>query len=78
MREPTQLVNPRKNWNCDNDKCKDPKSEVRVYPIGSGGNLILCQACFAYENDYNRRRARETKQPKFFPQQNWEDAEVYK
>lgn len=70
-------MNPNKNWNCNNDRCRNPKGEVRVYPIGSGGNLILCKHCFDYENAYNQRRARETKQPDFFRQHRWDKCEVY-
>lgn len=71
------MRNPNKNWNCDGDRCTNPKGEVRVYPIGSGGgNLILCKACFAYENAYNIARAHETKSPENWPQHKWEDCDV--
>lgn len=66
-----------KNYNCDGEHCVSGNGEVRVYPIGSGGNLILCNACFRHENVFNFRRARETGHPEWFPVVNWDDAEVY-
>lgn len=66
-----------KNPNCDGGRCKSATGEVRVYPLGGGGNLILCAACWAYENRYRAERARETKAPENFPQVKWEASEVY-
>lgn len=51
--------------------------EVRVYPLGSGGNLILCQLCFAHENRYRFERGRETGAPENWPQVSWGTAKVY-
>ena len=65
------------NPNCDGAHCRTVNSEVRVYPIGAGGNLILCQACFAHENRYNYERGRETEHPEWFPQINWYECELY-
>ena len=65
-----------KNWNCDGDHCTDPYSEVRVYPLGSGGNLILCQACAAHENAYRYQRGKDTGRPKDWPQVNWFECRV--
>ena len=70
-------MNPNKNWNCDNDKCRDPHGEVRIYRFG-GGNGLLCHACWAHENRYRYERGRETGQPQNWPQQDWSAAEVYK
>lgn len=70
-------MNPRKNWYCDKDKCTDPNGEVRVYPIGGGGNMILCHACWTDENRYRFNRGKETKQPENWPQLDWAKAEVY-
>jgi hypothetical protein len=67
-----------KNWNCDNDKCVDAHGEVRVYPLGGGGNLILCQVCWAHENHYRIDRGIETRQPENWPPQNWYSAEIYR
>jgi hypothetical protein len=39
------------NWNCDGSGPHDG-GEVRVYPLGAGGNLILCRNCFRHENQY--------------------------
>lgn len=45
---------PFRNWDCSNDKCTDPHSEVRVLPYGGGGNLTLCRACFDHEMRFRR------------------------
>ena len=45
-----------RNYNCDGGHCKTDDGEVRVYPLGAGGNLILCRECWVYENDYHRER----------------------
>jgi hypothetical protein len=63
-----------KNWNCDNDKCTDANSEIRVYPLGAGGNLLLCPACFAHENAYRAQRGGERAG---FPQVAWSAAKIY-
>jgi hypothetical protein len=65
------------NNNCDGAHCTSEQGEVRVYPIGSGGNLILCHSCFAHENRYNFGRGAETKHPEWFPQVNWANAKPY-
>ena len=52
-------------------------SEVRVYPLGSGGNLILCHRCWAHENRYRYMRGVEHKRPEDWPQVDWAKAEVY-
>ncbi len=67
-------MNRNQNYNCDNDKCTSPDGEVRVYPLGSGGNLLLCRACWAYENNYRASRGGERAD---WPLLNWEKAEVY-
>ena len=51
--------------------------EVRVYPIGGDGNLILCHHCWAYENRFRYERGRETGQPENWPQLNWYQAATY-
>jgi len=66
-----------KNYNCDGAHCVVPHGETRVYPLGSGANLILCMACFAHENAYRRARANKIKQPEEFPQVNWNTARRY-
>jgi len=65
------------NPNCCGGHCWFDKGEVRVYPIGAGGNLILCRACWNHENAYNRWRGRETGRPENWPVRNWDEAEVY-
>jgi hypothetical protein len=65
------------NPNCDGCVCKTETGEVRVYPIGGGSNLILCQACWAHENRYNYERGQEVRDHTNFPQRNWFASEVY-
>jgi hypothetical protein len=79
------------NNNCDGDHCTSEHGEVRVYPLGAGGNLILCQACWAHENRYRWQRAFDhnggsgktsldvagSEGEKLWPQENWYIAEVY-
>lgn len=65
------------NPNCSGDRCTVSTGEVRVYPLGGGGNQIFCRACFTHENLYRATRARETGEPSNWPQVRWADAEVY-
>jgi len=65
------------NPNCDGSHCRHETGQVRVYPLGGGGNLILCAACWAHENQYRYERGRETKAPENWPQVDWATAEVY-
>jgi hypothetical protein len=62
--------------NCDGS---GPHSgtQVRVYPLGAGGNLILCFSCWARENRYRYERGREHGRPEDWPQVNWYEAEIY-
>ena len=53
------------------------ENEVRVYPLGGNGNLIMCMACFARENRYRYERGVETKRPQDWPQVSFFKAEVY-
>jgi hypothetical protein len=69
------------NPNCDGAHCRH-NSEVRVYPLGAGGNLILCHACFAHENKWRFNRAKECRcteeqAQREWPQVNWQNAEHY-
>ena len=66
-----------KNWNCDGDKCKTPDGPVKVYPIGGGGNLILCHACWGHENKSRYLKGRRYGRPEEWPQLNWAEAEAY-
>lgn len=65
------------NPNCDGAHCREALGEVRVYPLGASGNLILCLACWAAENRYRYERGRETGRPEDWPQVNWWRAEIY-
>ena len=66
-----------RNQNCCGSHCLHEQGDVRVYPLGSGGNLILCHACWAHENRYRYERGRETGSPEKWPQHDWTKAESY-
>ena len=65
------------NPNCDGGDCRSIIGSVRVYPLGGGGNLILCRACWGAENRYRAMRAQETRNEEGWPQVSWEGAEEY-
>lgn len=65
------------NPNCDGSHCREARGQVRLYPLGAGGNLILCGACFAHENRYRAERAAETKRLADWPQVLWQTAKPY-
>jgi len=66
------------NPNCCGGHCRSETGEVRVYPLGGGANLILCSACWAYENHYRRTQGRDWfRDPNAWPQHEWSKAEVY-
>lgn len=65
------------NPNCCGGHCRSTQGEVRVYPLGAGGNLILCAACWSHENRYRAERGRETREPQNWPQVEWATAEQY-
>lgn len=46
-------------------------------PLGGDGNVILCAACFAHENNYRRERGRETGAPENWPIVDWSTAKIY-
>lgn len=64
------------NPNCDGSYCHGP-FEVRILPLGGGGNLHLCQACFNHEMAW---RQSENKRGVAYPWNlsTWESLEVYK
>lgn len=78
-----------KNPNCCGGHCREATGEVRVYPLGAGGNLILCRACWAHENNYRCERQYNYMQgSKYYsddkkraeanwPLADWHTAEVY-
>ena len=68
---------PNLNAMCCGSHCASDSGEVRMYPLGGGGNLILCRACFAHENRYRQERARETQALENFPLWDWDKAEIY-
>ncbi len=65
------------NPNCDGSHCSRDTGPVRLYQLGGGGNLILCQSCFAHENAYRRDRGKATGEPANWPQVPWETATPY-
>lgn len=63
--------------NCDGSGPHSGPDQVRVFPLGGGGNLILCLACWARENRYRYERGRETGAPENWPQENFHSAKIY-
>jgi hypothetical protein len=66
-----------RNPNCCGSHCQAKHGEVRVYPLGAGGNLILCFACWAHENRFRHASGLRYGRPEDFPQVNWNTAEIY-
>lgn len=71
------VTNIMKNPNCDNDKCLQSAGEVRLLPLGSGANLILCKACFEHEIRYRRERNRSLGRENQFQTPTWEMLSKY-
>lgn len=65
------------NPNCDGSGPHSSKLGVRLYPIGGGGNLILCHACWIRENHYAQQRGKESGCPENWSQPNWHKAVQY-
>jgi hypothetical protein len=51
--------------------------EVRVLPLGAGGNLILCYTCCQRELRWREQRNRELAEFAKFALPTWESLEVY-
>lgn len=66
-----------KNPNCDNDKCKFSRGEVRVLPTGGEGNAILCRECYRHEMVYRAERNKELGKENQFEIPTWNDLKVY-
>ena len=65
------------NPNCDGDHCRKP-GEVRLYPLGGGGNLILCRQCFTEENAFRLSQQRKHyRDAASWPLVDWTTAEHY-
>ena len=64
------------NPNCDGDQCRVSAGTVRKMPMGSGGNGILCYACWAHELRFRRDRNRTLESFAQMPLPHWERAEV--
>lgn len=63
-----------RNPMCCGGTCLHSHGPVKVYPLGSGANLILCRACWHHENEYRRQRGDNRAD---WPIHNWNDAEEY-
>jgi hypothetical protein len=61
------------NPECCGSHCRAEHGEVRVYPLGGGGNLILCRSCWSHENAYRADRGG----PPNWPLIPWSLARVY-
>lgn len=64
------------NANCDGEHCRY-QGEVRLLPMGSDGNLILCAACHAHEIAWRRERNRELSPDARYDLPKWASLEVY-
>jgi len=65
------------NPSCDGSHCTSASAPVKLYPLGGGGNLILCRACFNHENRFRLGRARDTGEPQNWPHVAWDTAKAY-
>src|SRR5437660_8710823 len=63
--------------NCDGSGPHSGPLEIRVYPLGAGGNLLLCQGCWKRENEYRRGRGIITGNRANWPQVDYATAEIY-
>lgn len=60
---------------CCGEKCgPDGSQEVRIYPLGAGGNLYLCRTCFWHENNYRREKGAYYGRPDDWPIIQWDSA----
>lgn len=66
-----------KNSMCDGNNCRYEHGEVRLYPLGGNGNLILCYYCWEHENSFRYLQGKRY-DPKNWPQHNWSNGEIYK
>lgn len=64
------------NPNCDGDQCRQSSGEVRVLPLGAGGNLILCRACYQHEIAFRRERNKKLSPNCRFDLPPWEALQV--
>lgn len=71
------MANQIHNPDCCGSHCRSETGQVRVYPLGGGGNLILCVACWEHENQFRRIKGRHYGRPEEWPELNWNDAEIY-
>jgi len=52
-------------------------AEIRVLPVGGGGNALLCHRHYLVEMDFRRYRNRDLDDACKFDLPAWEDLEVY-
>lgn len=66
-----------KNPNCDGDHCTQEDGEVRVLPVGGGGNVILCKDCFRHEMEYRRQTNQALTGTSRYDTPEWSELPVY-
>lgn len=66
-----------KNYGCENDKCVNSKSEIRVLPTGGDSNALLCRACFNHEIIYRKHRNKDLGTAFKFKIPDWNDLKIY-
>ena len=70
------LPNSIHNPNCDGIYCQFEQGEVRVLPLSSRSNLIVCQACYRWEIKWRKLQNLDYKQ-ELYSLPTWESLEVY-
>ena len=65
------------NPNCDGQRCKINKGEVRILPAGGDSNIILCRHCFEYEMKWRYERNKELSYACRFDIPKWESLKIY-
>lgn len=66
------------NDRCDGEGPHSVRLGVRKYPLGGGGNAILCIKCVQRENEFRTHmRQQKGAQPGAFPSQPWPTLAIY-
>lgn len=71
------MNNRNKNWNCDNDYCREQNGEIRRLPTGGNSAALLCHACYEHEIRWRVRRNKELEKSARFDLPAWEALEIY-
>lgn len=69
----TSIQNP----NCDGAHCTVERGEVRLLPMESAGNAILCYSCFLHELGFRRQENYRLNPSVRFALPAWDSLKVY-